>query len=69
MAKILYPWKMVGQYADGHESIVSGNNEEDCMYKLCALQEKHGEMTWYSGYSDEDYEAGEYIGRENFIYD
>ena len=30
---------------------------------------KHGELIWYSGYSDENYEAGEFIGRENFIYD
>lgn len=69
MEKILYPWKMVGQYADSHEAVVSGNDEEDCMYKLCALQDKHGEMTWYIGVCDEDYVDGEYIGRENFIYD
>ena len=39
------------------------------MYKLIELQEKHGELTWYSGVCDEDYVDGEYIGRENFIYD
>lgn len=67
--KVLYPWKMVGQYVDGQEITVGGNDEDDCMYKLCKLQEKHGKMTWYSGYSDEDYVDGEYIGSENFIYD
>lgn len=67
--KVLYPWKMVGQYADGQEITVGGNDEDDCMYKLCELQEKHGKMTWYSDYSDEDYVDGEYIGSENFIYD
>lgn len=67
--KVLYPWKMVGQYVDGQEITVGGNDEDDCMYKLYRLQEKHGKMTWYSGYSDEDYVDGEYIGSENFIYD
>lgn len=67
--KICYHWKMIGQYADGAEITVSGHNEEDCMYKLIGLQDKHGKLTWYSGYSDKDYEAGEYIGEENFIYE
>ena len=43
--------------------------KKDCMNLLADLESKHGKLTWYSGYSDEDYEAGEYIGRENFIYD
>lgn len=30
---------------------------------------KHGELTWYSGVCDENYVDGEYVGRENFIYD
>lgn len=66
---IIYPWKMVGRYADGEEITVGGFDEEDCMNKLFELMEKHGNLEWYSGYSDEDYVAGEYVGRENFIYD
>lgn len=46
---------------------VGGNDEEDCMQRLIDLQEKHGDLTWYSGYVDQDYAAGEYVGRENFI--
>lgn len=69
MITVMYPWKMVGRYANDEEVIVSGFDEEDCMCKLVDLIEKNGELTWYSGYTDEDYEAGEYIGRENFIYD
>ena len=56
--QIIWPWKMVGAY-----------DEAGCMTKLVELQETHGDLEWYSGQSDEDYEAGEYIGRENFIYD
>lgn len=69
MAQICWPWKMVGRYADEDEIEVVGFGEEDCMTKLIELQEKHGELTWYSGYCDEDYANDEYIGRENFIYD
>lgn len=66
--EICFPWKMIGEYADGHEATVSGSSEDDCMYKLIRLQDKHGNLTWYSGYEDEDYSCGEYVGRENFIY-
>lgn len=67
--KICFPWKMVGRYADDKEIYVGGYDEEDCMMKLIDKQEKHGALTWYSGINDEDYVDGEYIGRENFIYD
>lgn len=66
---ILYPWKMAATYEDGEEIEMGGNSEEDCMQKLIDLQDKHGNMTWYSGVTDEDYANGEYIGRDNFIYD
>ena len=47
--------------------VKAGKSEEDCMQRLIDLQEKHGDLTWYSGYVDQDYVVGEYIGRENFI--
>ena len=65
----MYPWKMVGEYVDGYSAEVGGENEYDCMGKLIDLQEKHGKLTWYSGVCNEDYTDGEYIGRDNFIYE
>lgn len=62
------PWKMIGRYEDDEEIIVDGSSEEECMWKLCSLMDKHGNLVWYSGYSDEYYVDDEYIGRENFIY-
>ena len=59
MTKICWPWKMVARYADGEEIEVGGNSEEDCMERLAAFEEAHGEMTWYSGVCDEDYANGE----------
>ena len=67
--KLCFPWMMVGRYADDEEITVCGFDEEDCKMKLIAKQEKHGELTWYSGVNDEDYVDGEYVGRENFIYE
>lgn len=69
MIKFIYPWKMVGRYEDDYEAEVGGSDEEDCMEKLIDLQEEHGKLVWYSGFSDEDYESGEYIGKDNFIYE
>ena len=66
---ILEPWRICGKYEDGFYVTVGGNNEEECIQKLSDLEEKHGSLVWYSGHQDEDYESGEYIGRENFIYD
>lgn len=68
-SNILEPWRMCGEYEDGFTVTVGGDNEEICMDLLAGLESKHGKLTWYSGYSNEDYVAGEYIGRENFIYD
>lgn len=66
---ILEPFRMCGRFADDFEATVGGNDEGDCMSKLDDLTDQHGELVWYSGYVDEDYANGEYIGRENFIYD
>lgn len=66
---VFEPWRMCGEYEDGFSVTVGGNDETDCMQRLIDLQEKHGDLTCYSGYVDQDYVAGEYIGRENFTYD
>lgn len=69
MVKVCYPWMMYGEYEDGAEITVGGFDEEDCMCKLTNLIDKHGMLTYYTGISDEDYVDGEYIGRDNFIYE
>lgn len=66
--KILYPYKLWARYKDDYEILIEGNNEDDCISKMAGMIGKHGEVTWYSGYCDEDYVDGEYVGRENFIH-
>lgn len=67
--EIFYPWKIQGRYSDGFETEISGESEEDCMEKLLDLCVRHGDLEWYSGVCNENYEQGEYIGAENYIYD
>ncbi|MCD8286089.1 MAG: hypothetical protein LUD50_02550 [Clostridia bacterium] len=67
--KVMYRWLMYAEYADGFRTNVGGYDEDDCMADIFDLMDEHGECTFYTGVSDEDYECGEYIGRENFIYE
>lgn len=66
---IVYPWVMIGEYEDDKRIYARGFSEDECMCKLIGLQEKHGKLIWYSGLCNDDYMYGEYIGRENLIYD
>lgn len=61
-------WKIFGEYADGFETVCGGGSEESAMYRLIELIDIHGDLVFYTGVTDEDYCAGEYIGRENFVY-
>lgn len=55
--KVLFPWAMVGRFADGYTYEVSGDSEADCIEKLGNMQDKHGELEYYSGVDDDDYDA------------
>ena len=41
-------FRMIGRYEDGHETNVSAASEELCMAELIDLQDKHGQLVWYS---------------------
>lgn len=62
-------WKMVAEYEDGTRLYIFGEDEDVCMCEIAEREEKYGSCIYYSGCSDEDYVGGEYIGRDNFIYD
>lgn len=65
----IYPFAMTARYADDSEFFIYGQSEDDCICEIARLTEIHGECTWFSGITNEDREWGEWIGRENFIYD
>ena len=56
---IMYPYKFVGRFEDNKgdwtEIITySSFSESDCIQQLIDLQDKYGQLTWYSGCNDED---------------
>lgn len=69
ISQFLTPWKMYAEYTDGAELYFYGNSEEECIQEIADRQEEHGECTMYTGVNDEDYVDGEYVGRDNFIYE
>ena len=69
MRAINYPYMMLFRFADDYETTVGGNDEGDCIWKADKMRETHGDIIYYTGICDEDYADGEYVGRENFIYE
>lgn len=63
---LLTPWAVIVEYEDGYQTTIGGNSEQDCIEKAWAsyLTDKHGDITWYSGLTDSNYEAGERVIEE-----
>lgn len=59
--RILFPWEVEGEFADGYRYTAKGDSEAECVEKLGDMQDKHGELVWYSGTTDEYYDAGRLI--------
>lgn len=55
------PFRLVASYADGARLTFDGVTEADAMRRLEAAQETHGEITWYDGVTDENYDHGKYF--------
>lgn len=55
---------MVARYEDDAELTFYGRDEDDCVWKMADVQDKHGNVTWYSGLCDDDYVDGEYCPME-----
>lgn len=58
---ILYPWAMCGEYADGFNTVIGGDDIGDCLWQLDQLSENHGDLIWYGGLCDDNYNDGERI--------
>lgn len=55
MSFILSNYAVKGIFADGYECIRGGRNEAECMKELGNMQDKHGELIWYSNITDEEF--------------
>lgn len=56
--RILTPYQVEGEFADGFRYTAQGNSEAECVETLGDMQDKHGELVWYSGSEDEYYTTG-----------
>lgn len=59
--QLIFPFLVEGEFADGYTCEVGGDSEAECIEKLGNMQDKHGELVWYSGVTDENYEFGKSI--------
>lgn len=59
--QLQFPYMVEGEFADGYTYTAGGNSEGECVETLANMQDKHGELVWYSGITDEDYDAGRRI--------
>lgn len=64
-----YNFEMYAEYEDGYSCYIYGEDEESCMYEIGVLVDKHKECIYYTAVNDEDRTDGEWIGRENYIYE
>lgn len=60
--RVNWPFRMIARFQDEFETIVNGDDEADCMYRIGKLEDAHGLVVWYSGYNEpsEGYFDGEY---------
>jgi hypothetical protein len=59
--QLIFPFLVEGEFADGYTCEVGGDSEAECIEKLVNMQDKHGELVWYSGVTDENYEFGKNV--------
>lgn len=53
-------FRLVAQFADGSRLLFDGLTESQAMRAMEAAQQKHGDITWYDGVTDQHYEKGKY---------
>lgn len=58
--KIYHAFRLVAQFADGQRLYFDGLTEQQAQQRMEAAQAQHGDITWYDGVTDIDYEHGRY---------
>ena len=57
----IYPaFRLVAQFADGQRLYFDGPTEQQAQQHMEAAQAQHGDITWYDGVTDLNYEHGRY---------
>lgn len=58
--KTFFPVRLVASFADGARLLFDGLTEEQAQQSMEAAQVQHGEITWWDGVTDLNYERGRY---------
>lgn len=60
MTEVFLPFRLVASFADGSRLLFDGITEEAAQSAMEAAQARHGEITWYDGVTDANYDHGRY---------
>lgn len=58
--EIFPPIRLVAQFADGTRCTFDGLTEDQARSQMEAAQTQHGDIAWYDGVTDVNYENGVY---------
>ena len=59
-AEFFAPWRLVATFADGSRLTFDGLTEQQAYDAMADAQEEHGDIGWYDGVTDVNYEHGQY---------
>lgn len=59
-SQVFPAWRLVAQFADGQRLYFDGFTEEQARQRMEAAQAQHGDITWFDGVTDLNYEKGQF---------
>ncbi len=54
------PWRLVAEFSDGARLTFDGLTETQAYDAMVAVCDEHGDLGWYDGVTDVNYEKGQY---------
>lgn len=60
MNEIFLPYRLVAEFADGKRLTFDGLTEEQARQNMEDAQAQHGDIAWYDGVTDANYDRGKY---------
>lgn len=57
-----FPVRLVASFADGSRLLFDGLTESQARASMEAAQERHGDISFWHGVTDQNYEKGRFVG-------
>lgn len=58
--RVFLACRLVASFADGSRLLFDGADEDQARQLMEAAQSQHGDITWWDGVTDQNYEHGRY---------